>query len=147
MDVEDKAHLDLLAALLVAFAALGCVVALLFIAVEGLKQPKQPFTPLSYLSSKAQSTSTSSDGSPGLLLSPLAANNSGVVVSVLDNDQDHDGNYDNMADSLVALGFLLAAVGSIGLGFRPSVGGRLVWACCETPKLRSVFVALRERPG
>jgi hypothetical protein len=143
VDVEDQVHLDLLALLLVAFAALGFLVALLFFIVEGLGEPLKP---LSYTASEAQAISSSGDGLPNFLGPLAAANDSRVAVSVLDNDQDHDGNYDGLADPLVGLAWGQAVLVTV-VGVLALIDGRLFVVLCEGSKLSSIFTPVLKPPG
>ena len=102
MDVEDDGHLDLLAAVLLAFAALGCLVALLFIIGEGLEQPLRPFF---YSPSETQAISTNESGLASSLPPLVPVNNPEVTVAALDQDLDNNGNLDGILDPWIGVGF------------------------------------------
>lgn len=171
VNVEDEAYLlGLFAALLIAFAALGCLAALFFVNTEDLDQPLRP---LAYVASEDQTISSSADDSLRLF-SSIAANNSEIAIGVLDNDMNNDG----AADPLVAVGFLgpLAATNrsevtvsvldndldhdgnpdgladplivlSVLSVLAALVSGSLLLALCEPPTLSSICTPVLKRPG
>jgi hypothetical protein len=78
----------------------------------------------------------------------LEAHSSPVVVeAVLSNDQDHDGNYDGMADPLLVLVTSLVLLGGFLVLVVPLVGRPLL-RLCESPALiGSDYRTTLERPG
>jgi hypothetical protein len=136
-----------LPALTVAFLALVGIAVLFFAAAYNTQAQPQQTSPFSIT---GQAQALYENGQTGLASSssPLAAASSyRVVISVLDKDQDHDGNYDAIADPLAGL-----ALGSVVLvmvlGVGALAGVRLLLAFHEPQKLSSVWLtAWEERPG
>lgn len=144
MAVKYEEHLKLILALLVLFVVLTGSVVLLFIADENWMQTGQSSP---YIMSVAhESTYADSESSLPSSLLPLAASgHSHSEITVLDNDQDHDGNYDGMADPLAMLGLSsIAFYMPFVLG--APIAGRLLLASCEPPILVSsdYYLALEQ---
>jgi hypothetical protein len=143
--VKYEEHLKHILALLVLFVVLTGSVVLLFIADENQMQTGQSSPYITSVVHKSIYGTSESSLSSSLL--PLTASgHSQSEIAVLDNDQDHDGNYDGMADPLAALGsaFLVAFCMPFILG--PSVGSRLLLVFCEPPILVSsdYYLALEQ---
>ena len=89
---------------------------------------------------------TSSSALPGFLSSLRSGANERSEKAVVDNDQDHDGNYDGLSDSLVALGLVLVVL-STGFIVHAFTSGRLLIVFCEQQKLSSIWPQALKRPG
>ena len=141
-------------ALVIAIVVLGGVGVLLFAGAQGGWRELQQ-TSLYQGTEASTFYNTSESALPGFLALLTSEDNSRSKmyiagndqdIDVLGNDQDHDGNYDSIADPLTALGLILA-ISSIGFLLRPLGDDRLLLALCEPPKLSSVWLPVLERPG
>ena len=139
----DKEHMKYLLAVIVASLALLSLV-LLGIALEKQSQLQQSSP---YLKSETPSIGSSdNDRLPSLLVPLAAAANTRSEIALLDNDQDHDGNYDSITDPLAVIGLVLVVL-SMRFVLRPLVSGNLLLSFCEPPKLSSIWSLVLERPG
>jgi hypothetical protein len=129
----------------VAFLVLvGLFVLLLTAAQRSWEQPQQ--SPLYTDTQVLTFYGTSSSALPSFLASLRSGANERSEKAVLDNDQDHDGNYDGINDPLVALGLVLVVL-SMGFVVHALASGRLLLVFCEQPKLSSIWSQALQRPG
>lgn len=130
---------------MITFIILEGVGVLLFAVNDGgWEQPQQ--TSL-YQGAEAPSFYNTSESALTSFLASLAVeNNSRSDIDLANNDQDHDGNYDGIADPLAGLA-IGSAVLVIVLGLVALVGVKLLLNLCEPPTLSSIWPQILERPG
>lgn len=131
-------------ALTIASVALGGVGVLLFaVAERGRGQPQQNF--LFYTETLAFYSTARSALSDSW--TPLRSEtNVQSEKAVLDNDQDHEGNYDGTTNPLAALAVTFAVL-SMAFVLRALVGGRFLLAFCQIANLSSLWLQVLEHPG
>jgi hypothetical protein len=132
-----------LPALVIVFIALVSIV-LLAIAIEAHSKSQQAL--FSRMNEAKIISSSGETGATGFITLSIASGDSQAVIAVLDNDIDHDGNYDGITDPLAVLGLILGML-SIVFVLRPLIGGRLLLILCDPPKLSSIWPLVLERPG
>ena len=120
-------------------------IAVLLFAMEEAHNSKAPKPSQEDTASEAISTGVTENNTISFSLSSIPETPI-LVTSSLSNDQDHDGNYDSIADALIVLCGLVVLRGYFAL-LMPLVG-RVILRLCEPLILfSSDYYLVLERPG
>jgi hypothetical protein len=121
-------------------------IAVLLFAMEEARNSKAPKPSREDTASEAISTGVTESGAIGSSLSSIPETPIPVTAS-LSNDQDHDGNYDGIADPLIVLcALIIASCGYVVLPI-PSMGGLLLKLCDPPILVDSDYHPAIEHPG